>query len=98
MQVKIGDILAGSWGYSMTLWCFCKVVKVTPKQVVLRELKHTTLGGHQGALHVEPIIDDFREGQIRCANKNPDYIWVKHLRCLLRPFDPTKQYIENHMD
>lgn len=34
---KVGDILAGTWGYSMTIPAFFKVVKVTAKRLRLEE-------------------------------------------------------------
>lgn len=35
--IKVGDILAGTWGYSMVIPAFYKVVKVTPKRLKLME-------------------------------------------------------------
>lgn len=34
---KVGDILAGTWGWSMTIPAFFKVVKVTAKRLLLEE-------------------------------------------------------------
>lgn len=37
-EIKVGDILSGTWGYSMTIPCFYKVTKVTPTGVKVIEL------------------------------------------------------------
>jgi len=100
MQVKKGDILSGSWGYSMTLWSFYRVEKVTPKQVVLAELKSNTLGGQMWHLKVEPSdIVDTREPLVRVKNDpNRDYIWIPGKRIILHQYDPNKECFEDHMD
>lgn len=99
MEVKVNDILAGTWGYSMTLVNFFKVVRLTPKQVVLRELRKRSLTSNPAALIVEPGEDfDHRNGEIRLTNKHPEYIWHPRLRSLLTHYDPSQQYVENHMD
>ena len=99
MQVKEGDVLAGSWGYSMTLWSFVRVQKVTPKQVVLAELKNQHLGGEMWneKVNASDMIDP-RGRTFRVKNDKPDYIWNPTFRCLYRPYDPMKDYRENHMD
>ena len=99
-NVKVGDILAGSWGYSMTLWSFCEVEKVTAKQVVLRELQNEHLGGEQWNELVRPILGSTdRRGSFRIKNDiDKDYIWDPQYRCLLYPFEKNREYRENHMD
>ena len=37
-DIKVGDILAGTWGYSMTIPCFYKVTKITPTGCKVVEL------------------------------------------------------------
>jgi len=101
MQVKEGDVVAGSWGYSMTLWSFFKVKKVTPKQVVLDELKNETLGGEMWNMKVRPtnIIDNRMGGPYRVKNDpTKDYIWIPGRRVILRQYDPNSECFENHMD
>ena len=99
MQVKEGDILAGSWGYSMTLWSFVRVAKVTPKQVVLEELRSYSPGGEQWNLKVVATdVKDSRGRTFRVKNDKPDYIWNPTFKCLYHPYDPNRDYRENHMD
>jgi len=99
MNVKEGDILAGSWGYSMTLWSFVRVVRTTPKQVVLQELEKNELGGEMWRMKVTAGGNfDNRGRTFRVKNNKPDYIWNPTYRCLYHPFDENKEYFENHMD
>ena len=99
MQVKVGDVLAGSWGYSMTLWSFVKVIKVTPKQVVLQELKSQALEGPEYHRRVVPLDQpDPRGTTFRFQNNKPDYIWNPKYRCLYRQYFQDKECFENRMD
>jgi len=43
-QLKPGDILVECWGYSMILYTFYKVLKVTDKSVWLQELTSVETG------------------------------------------------------
>jgi hypothetical protein len=43
--MKVGDILVSCWGYSMTLYDFFKVVKMTDKSATLVHLESTKVGG-----------------------------------------------------
>jgi len=98
-EVKVGDILAGTWGYSMRLVSFFKVKKVTPKQVVLQELKSQWVGGPEWNSEVKPTIEDDREDPIRIKNDlTKDYIFVPRKRILLYQYDPNEHYTEDHMD
>ena len=102
-DVKVGDVLAGSWGYSMTLWMFGEVVKVTPKQVVIRELMKQDIGGQLWELEVKPVLGkyDTRHPDTEHRVKNDidkDYVWIPKYRCLLYHYDPNKKFLENHMD
>lgn len=38
-EIKVGDILAGTWGYSMVIPIFYEVTKVTDKRLKLVELE-----------------------------------------------------------
>jgi len=99
MKVEVGDVLAGSWGYSMRLYSFVRVERVTPKQVVLRELKNESLGGPQWDEIVKPTSEiDPRGRTFRVKNDKPDYIWNPTFKCLYRPYEPDAKYTENHMD
>lgn len=42
-SIKVGDILVCSWGYSMTLVDFYKVVKTTPKTAYLSKMGSKTV-------------------------------------------------------
>ena len=42
--IKVGDILAGTWGCTMTIPCFYMVTKVTPKGVKMYELAKNCAG------------------------------------------------------
>ena len=103
-DVKVGDKLAGSWGYSMTLWFFGKVVGVTPKQVIVQEVRHQSLGGEMWHEKVVPLWDENDERQShkgfhRVKNHlDKDYIWIPQYRVLLYPYDENQEYFENHMD
>jgi len=100
-DVKVGDILAGSWGYSMRLYTFAEVEKVTPKQVVLRELDRETVGGEMWNLHVRPIMGSTGNhlGTIRVKNQlDKDYVWIPKIRCLMYRYNPDEKYTEDHMD
>ena len=57
MDLKKGEVLAGSWGYSMTLWDFYEVVSVSPKSVMLRGMKKRTIGGSLESLEVQPDLN-----------------------------------------
>ena len=49
-EIKVGDILAGTWGYSMTIPCFYRVTKITPTGCKVIELakymSQSTDGGY----------------------------------------------------
>ena len=47
-QIKIGDILAGTWGYSMVIPAFYKVVNVTEKRLRLIALPKKMVGTADG--------------------------------------------------
>jgi len=99
-DVKVGDILAGRWGYSMVLYAFYEVEKVTEKQVALRELNKRSLGGEQWSERVEPVLGStYDKRKFRVRNDiTKDYLWDSKLRSLIYPYDPNREYIENHMD
>lgn len=44
---KVGDILVSSWGYDQTNVDFYKVIRTTPKSIVIRQIQgKTTEQGH----------------------------------------------------
>ena len=62
--IKVGDILAGTWGCTMTIPVFFKVTKITPKQVKLAQydglMVQPTDGGYGQQGYEMP---DFTRGQ-----------------------------------
>ena len=69
--IKVGDILAGTWGYSMTIPCFYKVTKVTPTGCKVVELNHRMVrsgdGGYNQMGWEMPVLDDARPGREQLA-------------------------------
>ena len=99
MDVKKGEILAGSWGYSMTLWDFYEVVSTSPKTVVLRKLKNKVIGGTQESLEVQPDLYSPLYEEFRIKNDpNQDTLFIRGKNILLNRFDPDRLYVENHID
>lgn len=101
MDLKKGDILAGCWGYSMTLWDFYEVVSSTPKTVNLLKLKNKIIGGTQESLEVQPDLDSVSsyEAPFRVKNDpNQDRLFIRGKNILLNRFDPDRLYVENHID
>lgn len=42
-KISVGDILVASWGYSMTLTTWVKVIKVSPKTLLVAEIERKAL-------------------------------------------------------
>lgn len=63
-EIKVGDILAGTWGYSMTIPCFYKVTKITPTGCKVVELdkymSQSTDGGYNQEGYEMPRPDVVR--------------------------------------
>lgn len=65
---KAGDILCGTYGYSMTLPIFFEVVKVTKAQVVLKELKTYVSSGDYMQGSTMPCLGEYASEQTyRCG-------------------------------
>lgn len=47
MTWKVGDILAGTYGYSMTLPHFYKIIKRTAKMFTVKRMKGKIVSGHK---------------------------------------------------
>ena len=81
----VGDILAGTYGYSMTLPRFFKIVKRTPSQFTLVRLRGKIVSGHRNGQWEEvatdeeyggkPVICRLRKG--RSSLKVDNYVYVK---------------------
>lgn len=81
--IKVGDILAGTWGYSMRIPSFYRVTKVTPKRVKAIELEkymvRSTDGGYfqQGYERpVEPYVIDERAKEVICTPDADGYVRI----------------------
>lgn len=63
-DIKVGDILAGTWGYSMTIPCFYKVTKITPTGCKVIELDHRMVrsgdGGYNQMGWEMPVLDSVK--------------------------------------
>ena len=72
---KVGDILYSSWGYSMTLVDFYKVIKVSPsgKSVTLQKLESEVVSGDSMTGYKMPTqYVDRRERPIKNKRVKPD--------------------------
>jgi len=61
-EIKVGDILVSSWGYSMILNSWYQVVKRTAKTVTVREICSKTVNGNGFQGESMPIPDQFHVG------------------------------------
>lgn len=64
-NIKVGDILCGTWGYSMTIPCFFKVIAMTDKRLKVVELPkqmvNCTDGGYNQQGYEMPVnVDTIR--------------------------------------
>lgn len=65
---KVGDVLSGTYGYSMVLPIFFEVVKVTKAQVVLKELKAYVSSGDYMRGYTMPCLGEYASEQtFRCG-------------------------------
>ena len=81
-DIHTGDILAANWGYDARYTDFYKVIKRTPKQVVLQQLKdiHSNQNGYEGwdtAPSDQTTGGEFRRGvktfETWCEGDDGDY-------------------------
>lgn len=99
MEVKVGDVVSGTWGYSMTLFSAYRVEKVTPKQVVLRELEIDRGVGEPWHLPCWPSNRPMNDRPtVRIKNDNEKYLYIRDKRLLLSKYVPGTIEYENHMD
>ena len=102
---KVGDILAGTWGYSMTIPMFVQVIGVTPKSVRCRQLRVLNDNGFQGH-DAMARKDDFKPENGNFPNTflarvkgepGEEYVMCPSPRCYLMPWDGRGLYYD-HMD
>ena len=91
---EVGDIWAGTWGYSMRLATFAKVVGVTGKSVVFEILGNRVVGGDSWRPLVMPNERDI-EKRVTVRWKNGSYLKVGH--AYLSPWDGNPLQ-EDHLD
>ena len=79
----VGDILAGTWGYNMTLPIFYKIIKRTSKMITCVELSQKLASGHyNGSFETIPddskLDKDLKREQIKAKLKDgSNYVKVK---------------------
>lgn len=101
-NLKIGDILVCSWGYSMILYDFYQVVGKTAKSVQIRALKKTEKAG-KGFLRVivKPIKNTFASDVLSRRVSSNNYIRGELSTQFMRIdnlYDPNICYEEDHAD
>jgi hypothetical protein len=102
---KVGDILAGTWGYSMIIPMFVQVIGVTPKSVRCRQLRVLNDNGFQGHDAMarkddfEPESRNFPNTFLARVKGKPgeEYVMCPSPRCYLRPWD-GRGLSYDHMD
>ena len=104
-QIKVGDIYAGTWGYSMTIPAFYIVTKVTKKRVKVCELEKEMVSsdgyGQRGYERpVEPYSIDLDEKEKICKLEEDGYLRIPQgysSFVLASPWDGKPIYAD-HMD
>lgn len=84
-EIKVGDILAGTWGYSMVIPEFFEVIGKTAKTLKVRRLEKEMLKpnayGQQGyEVPAEPLRNDEREfeGTARLSIEGGLYVKMEY--------------------
>ena len=102
---QVGDILSGTWGYSMSIPEFVQVVGVTPKSVKCRFLKKTGDNVFRGS-NATAIKDDFDERRAGFTSRVKWWTWgngkdpepyIYHDHCILKLWDGKGQMYD-YMD
>lgn len=106
-DIKVGTILTSTWGYSMTIVDFYKVVKRSNSFVYVKQLKHETVKDDGPAGSTVRPLDEFKDSTIYRSKislgknsqvfKDGWYIKAPNNHGLLNVWDGTDQY-ENHWD
>ena len=90
---KVGDILAGTWGYSMVIPRFVQVISVSPKSVRCRELRKMGDNGFAGnGAYAEKDVFNERAvpftSRVRWHKRNGvDEPYIDNGNCFLRKWD-----------
>lgn len=58
---EVGDILCGTWSYTMTIPYFYKILKKTGKSFTIIELPKKLVSGHYNSYHFEEVPDETKE-------------------------------------
>jgi hypothetical protein len=73
-EVEVGSILLDVWGYSMTIVDFYRVVKVSPKSVIVEPCASKTVEGSEGYLSGQSVptpevpitnVNDLKDGKVK---------------------------------
>lgn len=64
---KAGDILCGSWGYSMVIPVFYEVIRTTKTQVILKELRSYVSEGDYMQGRTMPRLGEYCSSEYRCG-------------------------------
>lgn len=73
-QAVVGDILVNVWGYSMTIVDYYRVVKISPKSVVIEPCASKTVEGSEGYLSGQAVpaaevsitnVNDMIDGKVK---------------------------------
>lgn len=62
---EVGDILAGCWGYSMTLPVFYEIIKRTDKSFTVVQRKGKIVSGHRNGQWEEIVDDSTRDKDLK---------------------------------
>lgn len=77
---KVGDILAGTWGYEATLWTFAKVVGVSGKSVRVQELEAESFNMKTGGMEWQVRLTDKTVGPVKTRLVKAGYNGSYHVR------------------
>ncbi len=69
---EVGDIVCGTWSYSMTIPYFFKILKRTEKSFTIVELPKKLVSGHYNSYHFEEIPDETKQ-----PTKKPQNVRIK---------------------
>lgn len=78
---EVGDILSGTWGYSITIPEFYKIVKKTPAGFSLVQLSKKLADGHYNGRFAEVPDDSKLESDMKQKPKSCRIRKGKYLKC-----------------
>ena len=69
---EVGDIICGTWSYTMTIPYFYKILKRTEKSFTIVELPKKLVSGHYNSYHFEEVPDETKK-----PTKKPQNVRIK---------------------